>query len=148
MIKFLTNVNIVIGIDGEQWIYTNRQKTDSRSNIPLLPMAEEIITKYKDVTVAEMDETGGKVRFVLKKEEKKKKKSLKPIEVTVLTYKKCRSFSCERHFHLLMFDYYLTSFSTMVSVSVTIFNRYIPPGNLSRSCKVNQLKPLFPFTVF
>lgn len=47
-VKKLTRANIVIGIDSERWIYTNRQKTDSKSNIPLLPMAEEIITKYKE----------------------------------------------------------------------------------------------------
>ena len=46
-VKKLTKNNITIGIDGEKWIYTNRQKTDTRSNIPLLPMAEEIIAKYK-----------------------------------------------------------------------------------------------------
>lgn len=46
-VKKLTNNNITIGIDGEKWIYTNRQKTDTRSNIPLLPMAEEILGKYK-----------------------------------------------------------------------------------------------------
>lgn len=47
-VKKLTKNNITIGIDGERWIYTNRQKTDTRSNIPLLPMAEEIISKYKE----------------------------------------------------------------------------------------------------
>lgn len=47
-VKKLTKNNITIGIDGEKWIYINRQKTDTRSNIPLLPMAEEIITKYKE----------------------------------------------------------------------------------------------------
>lgn len=47
-VKKLTKNNITIGIDGEKWIYTNRQKTDTRSNIPLLPMVEEIIAKYKE----------------------------------------------------------------------------------------------------
>ncbi len=47
-VKQLSNLNINIGIDGFKWIFTNRQKTDTKSNIPLLPMAEEIITKYKD----------------------------------------------------------------------------------------------------
>lgn len=47
-VKKLTQNNITIGIDGEKWIYTNRQKTDTRSNIPLLPMAAEILLKYKD----------------------------------------------------------------------------------------------------
>lgn len=47
-VKKLTKNNITVGIDGEKWIYTNRQKTDTRSNIPLLPIAEEIIAKYKE----------------------------------------------------------------------------------------------------
>ncbi len=36
-----------MGIDGEKWICTHRQKTDTRANIPLLPMALEILKKYK-----------------------------------------------------------------------------------------------------
>lgn len=47
-VKKLTKANINIGIDGEKWIFTSRQKTDTRSNIPLLPMAQEILNKYKD----------------------------------------------------------------------------------------------------
>ena len=46
-VKQLTNNNITIGIDGEKWVFKNRQKTDTRSNIPLLPVAEGIINKYK-----------------------------------------------------------------------------------------------------
>ena len=44
----LTPQNIAIGMDGEKWIYTFRQKTDSRTNIPLLPPAMAIIEKYKE----------------------------------------------------------------------------------------------------
>ncbi|TKC03595.1 site-specific integrase [Pedobacter cryotolerans] len=36
------------GIDGEQWIIKNRQKTNVRSAIPLLPSAVTIIEKYKN----------------------------------------------------------------------------------------------------
>ncbi|MFZ2782863.1 MAG: hypothetical protein WAZ36_00575 [Sediminibacterium sp.] len=46
-VKQLTRSNIGLGIDGGKWIFTNRQKTDTVSNIPLLPMAEEILDKYK-----------------------------------------------------------------------------------------------------
>ncbi|HML58047.1 MAG TPA: site-specific integrase [Ferruginibacter sp.] len=46
-VKQLTRNNIGLGIDGGKWIFTNRQKTDTRSNIPLLPIAEEILYKYK-----------------------------------------------------------------------------------------------------
>ncbi len=38
---------IEIGIDKQKWIYTHREKTESKSNIPLLPKALEIIDRYK-----------------------------------------------------------------------------------------------------
>jgi len=47
-VKKLTPSNLVIGIDGNYWIKTHRTKTDTPSNIPLLPQAMEIINKYKD----------------------------------------------------------------------------------------------------
>jgi len=40
--------NIKIGLDGEQWIMSERQKTGSVTNVPLLPKALEILKKYKD----------------------------------------------------------------------------------------------------
>ena len=43
----LTPHDIAIGIDGEKWIFTNRQKSGVASNIPLLPQAISIIEKYK-----------------------------------------------------------------------------------------------------
>lgn len=46
-IKKLRQNEIVIGVDGEQWIFTNRQKTDSSSRIPLLPIPLNIIDKYR-----------------------------------------------------------------------------------------------------
>lgn len=46
-IEKLTSENISIGIDGSKWIFTHRQKTKIRSNIPLLPIPEAIIEKYK-----------------------------------------------------------------------------------------------------
>src|SRR6187399_1779608 len=39
----LTRYNISIGIDGEQWIFTTRSKTEADSRIPLLPVAKNII---------------------------------------------------------------------------------------------------------
>lgn len=45
-VKKLSENNLVIGIDGNKWIKVNRTKTDSRTNIPLLPTALEIIKKY------------------------------------------------------------------------------------------------------
>ncbi|MEO6302901.1 MAG: site-specific integrase, partial [Bacteroidia bacterium] len=45
-VKKLDKSQVARGIDGENWIYTNRQKTDTRSNIPILPMAQSILDKY------------------------------------------------------------------------------------------------------
>jgi site-specific recombinase XerD len=43
----LTPDNISIGIDGEYWISTCRQKTDKPVRVPILPKAWEIIEKYR-----------------------------------------------------------------------------------------------------
>lgn len=45
-VKKLTKDHIIIGIDGERWIKINRTKTDTRSSIPILPMAQAILDKY------------------------------------------------------------------------------------------------------
>ena len=47
-VKRLTKNNLVKGIDGEMWIKTNRVKTNTPSNIPLLPTALMILDNYKD----------------------------------------------------------------------------------------------------
>lgn len=47
-VKKLTKDDVVIGVDGKNWIKTRRTKTDTRSNIPILPIAQTIIGKYKD----------------------------------------------------------------------------------------------------
>jgi site-specific recombinase XerD len=44
----LTPSCIAKGIDGKQWIFTARQKTDTPTRIPLLPPAQAILDKYKD----------------------------------------------------------------------------------------------------
>ncbi|HCN12190.1 MAG TPA: recombinase [Chryseobacterium sp.] len=44
----LTQDNINLGLDGNKWIFTTRQKTKTTSNIPLLRQAEDIIQKYKE----------------------------------------------------------------------------------------------------
>lgn len=46
-VKGLKRSDIVPGVDGEQWIFKNRQKTDTPSRIPLLYTAKSIIEKYK-----------------------------------------------------------------------------------------------------
>ena len=42
----LTKNNIVKGIDGNLWIHTKRQKTNTPTKVPLLQTAKEIIDKY------------------------------------------------------------------------------------------------------
>ena len=42
----LKRSEISTGIDGGKWIFTRRQKTDTPSRIPLLPMAQQILEKY------------------------------------------------------------------------------------------------------
>lgn len=47
-VKKLNRSDISIGADGEEWVKTKRSKTDTRSNIPILPIAKTIIDKYGD----------------------------------------------------------------------------------------------------
>ena len=44
----LKNDHLVKGMDGNDWLYTKRTKTDEPLKIPLLPKAMEIIDKYRD----------------------------------------------------------------------------------------------------
>ena len=44
----LTTSNLCIGMDGEYWIKTFRQKTEVPVNVPILPQAMAIIEKYKN----------------------------------------------------------------------------------------------------
>ncbi len=46
-VQKLRHTDLQKGIDGEQWIYKRRQKTDTPSRIPLLPTALRIINKYR-----------------------------------------------------------------------------------------------------
>lgn len=45
-VKKLQRSEISMGIDGQQWIFTSRQKTDTASRIPLLPVAMNILKRY------------------------------------------------------------------------------------------------------
>lgn len=47
-VKKLTENNIGMGVDGEKWIFINRTKTDTRSNIRLSPIPAALIEKYKN----------------------------------------------------------------------------------------------------
>jgi integrase len=46
-VKQLKRSEIIKGIDGQQWIFTTRQKTNTASRIPLLTQALQIIQKYE-----------------------------------------------------------------------------------------------------
>jgi site-specific recombinase XerD len=46
-VRKLKRNEINIGVDGGQWIFTSRQKTDTSSRIPLLPVALEILKRYE-----------------------------------------------------------------------------------------------------
>jgi len=45
-VEKLSDNHIVLNMNGEKWIKINRSKTDTKSSVPLLPIAEEIIKKY------------------------------------------------------------------------------------------------------
>ncbi|MBT7619838.1 MAG: site-specific integrase [Flavobacteriales bacterium] len=47
-VKKLTPVDVKKGIDRKQWIYTSRQKTGTKTNIPLFPHALTLIEIYKN----------------------------------------------------------------------------------------------------
>ena len=47
-VKKLKREEVTIGIDGERWIWTSRQKTDTTTRVPLLPPALEILERYKE----------------------------------------------------------------------------------------------------
>jgi integrase len=46
-VKQLKRADVVTGMDGDLWIDTTRQKTDTATRIPLLPTALEIMKKYE-----------------------------------------------------------------------------------------------------
>ena len=53
----LKHDNIVEAADGEMWLRTCRQKTDSPINMPILPKAIEILKKYKNNVRASVSNT-------------------------------------------------------------------------------------------
>ena len=53
----LTTDNIHKGIDGQNWIMTQRQKTKTPVKVPLLDRAEEIILKYQNHPMTQVTET-------------------------------------------------------------------------------------------
>ncbi|TPN84532.1 site-specific integrase [Aquimarina algicola] len=53
----LTSDNIVLGIDGNKWIISKRQKTNTPIKVPLLQQAEYILEKYTNHPVTMVSET-------------------------------------------------------------------------------------------
>ena len=47
-VEKLSKEDVTVGIDGDKWIRIYRTKTNSRSSLPLLPIAEQIINRYTD----------------------------------------------------------------------------------------------------
>lgn len=47
-VKNLKSCNIVTGVDGDKWISIKRQKTNTPSRIPLLPIASALLNSYRD----------------------------------------------------------------------------------------------------
>lgn len=47
-VKKLRRTDIIIGVDGEKWISSKRQKTDVTARIPLLPPALAILEQYRN----------------------------------------------------------------------------------------------------
>lgn len=56
-VKKLKRSEITIGVDGEQWIVSKRQKTNTTAKIPLLPSALAIIERYKNHRQCEIDDS-------------------------------------------------------------------------------------------
>lgn len=88
-VKNLTSENIVKGIDGNDWIFTSREKTATTVKIPLLKPAKEILQKYKS------EESGCELLLPVCSNQKMNK-YLKEI-ATGLKIKKNLTFHVARH---------------------------------------------------
>ena len=88
-VKKLTKDNIVRGIDGSNWIYTSRTKTDQPVKIPILDTAQFIIEKYKEEMAPEQ-------RLLPVYSNQKINEYLKKI-ATKTKIQKDISFHCARH---------------------------------------------------
>jgi len=55
-VMHLTPEHIQIGVDKELWLITSREKTDTSVKIPILPVAMEIINKYRNNIKAQVQD--------------------------------------------------------------------------------------------
>ncbi|MCC4212833.1 site-specific integrase [Leeuwenhoekiella parthenopeia] len=53
----LTPKNIWLGDDSKKWIVTNRQKTNTRVKVPLMPAASDLLEKYEDHPMSQVSGT-------------------------------------------------------------------------------------------
>lgn len=53
----LSKDNIIKGIDGNNWIFMNRQKTKSLVKVPLLRKAQDLLNKYQNHPMTQITET-------------------------------------------------------------------------------------------
>jgi len=90
-VMMLTRKDISIGIDGEQWIFTTRIKTDSSSRIPLLPIAKDILEKY-----SKRPDIINSGRLLPKLTNQRLNSYLKEI-TDICEFKKVLTFHCARH---------------------------------------------------
>ncbi len=90
-VMMLTQKDISIGIDGEQWVFTNRTKTGTASRIPLLPVAKEILDKY-----AAQPQIASSHRLLPKMTNQRLNSYLKEIS-DICEFNKELTFHCARH---------------------------------------------------
>lgn len=90
-VKQLTPDNIIKGIDGQLWIDTKRQKTNTPSRIPLLSTALDIVQKYQDHPKCNNENT-----LLPVSSNQKMNAYLKEI-TTICGIKKELTFHCARH---------------------------------------------------
>lgn len=89
-VEKLSNNHIVLNMNGEKWIRVNRSKTDTKSSVPLLPVAERIIKKYN----ADLNNTTDKLLPVISNQ--KLNLYLKEV-ATICNIEKKLTFHLSRH---------------------------------------------------
>ena len=87
----LSSKDIAIGMDGEQWIFINRTKTDAASRVPLLPFARGILEKY-----AKQPEVVNSDRLLPRLSNQRLNSYLKEIG-DICGFNKQLTFHCARH---------------------------------------------------
>ena len=89
-VEKLSNNHIVLYMNGEKWIKINRSKTDTKSSVPLLPVAQQILDKYN----SGLDTREGKLLPIISNQ--KLNSYLKEI-ATICNIEKKLTFHLSRH---------------------------------------------------